>query len=140
MLDPTDALLHLADARDRLKVEPATLVQLAAQVAVLEAAVVMLADTSPNRDALQRWLQVAGAEAEYDSPAGHAIRAAARLLAERLRTSRDVMRGHSIWHSENAFCQKTSSHGVRYGSAADFKPLRLRCKIQAKPLERRWWS
>ena len=85
MLDPTDALLHLADARDRLKVEPATLVQLAAQVAVLEAAVVMLADTSPNRDALQRWLQVAGAEAEYDSPAGHAIRAAARLLAERLR-------------------------------------------------------
>ena len=84
MLDPTDALLRLIDARDRLTVEPATLTQLAAQVAVLEAAVVMLADTSPNRDALQRWLQVAGAEAGRDSPVGYAIRAAARELADRM--------------------------------------------------------
>ena len=84
MLDPTDALLRLADARDRLTVEPATLTRLAAQVAVLEAAVVMLADTSPNRDALQRWLQVAGAEAGHDSPVGYAIRAAARELADRM--------------------------------------------------------
>ena len=58
--------------------------QLAAQVALMEPAIVTLADTGPNRGALQRWLQVAGAEAEHDSPAGHAIRAAARLLAERL--------------------------------------------------------
>ena len=50
----------------------------------MEAAIVTLADTSPNRDALQRWLHIAGAEAEHDSPAGHAIRQAARLLAERL--------------------------------------------------------
>ena len=44
MLDPTDALLRLADARDRLTVEPATLTRLAAQVAVLEAAVVARPD------------------------------------------------------------------------------------------------
>lgn len=48
------------------------------------AALTTLADTSPNRDALQWWLQVAGAEAEHDSSAGHAIRAAARVLAEQL--------------------------------------------------------
>ena len=84
MPDPTDALLRLIDARDRLTVEPATLTQLAAQVAVLEAAVVMLVDTSPNRSAMQRWLQIAGAEAEHDTPVGYAIRAAARELADRL--------------------------------------------------------
>ena len=50
----------------------------------MEAVLVTLADTSLNRDALQRWLQLAGAKAEHDSPAGHAIRAAGRLLAERL--------------------------------------------------------
>ena len=42
------------------------------------------ADTSPNRETLGRWLQVAGVEAEHDSPAGGAICAAARLMAERL--------------------------------------------------------
>lgn len=47
----------------------------------MEAGLMTLADTSPNLDALQRWLQVAGVEAEHDSPAGHAIRAAARELA-----------------------------------------------------------
>ncbi len=85
MIDATAFLSSLAAERDRLTADgPPSLTQLAAKVAVMEAAIVMLADTSPNRDALQRWLQVAGAEAEHDSPAGHAIRAAARLLAERL--------------------------------------------------------
>ena len=83
MSDPTGFIRSLATARDRLTADgPPGLTQLAAQVALVEAALVTLADTSPNRDALQRWLQVAGAEAENDSPAGHAIRAAARLLAE----------------------------------------------------------
>ena len=50
----------------------------------MEAVLVTLADTSPNRDALQRWLQVAGAEAGRDSPVGYAIRAAARELADRI--------------------------------------------------------
>ena len=85
MQDPTATIVNLADARDRLTADgPPNLTQLAAQVALMEAAIVTLADTSPNRGALQRWLWVAGAEAEHDSPAGHAIRAAARLLAERL--------------------------------------------------------
>ena len=85
MIDATAFLSGLAADRDRLTAAgPPSLTQLAAQVALMEAALVILADTSPNRDALQRWLQVAGAEAEHDSPAGHAIRAAARLLAERL--------------------------------------------------------
>lgn len=47
----------------------------------MEAALVTLADTSSNCEALQRWLQVAGAEAEHDNSAGHTIRAAARPLA-----------------------------------------------------------
>ena len=85
MSDPTATIISLADARDRLTADgPPSLTQLAAKVALMEAAIVMLADTSPNREALQRWLRVAGAEAVHDSPAGHAIRAAARLLAERL--------------------------------------------------------
>lgn len=85
MIDATAFLSSLAADRDRLTADgPPGLTQLAAQVALMEAALVTLADTSPNRNALQRWLQVAGAEAENDSPAGHAIRAAARLLAERL--------------------------------------------------------
>ncbi len=86
MIDATAFLSSIAADRDRLTADgPPSLTQLAAQVALMEAALVTLADTSPNRDALQRWLQVAGAKAENDSPAGHAIRAAARLLAERLR-------------------------------------------------------
>ena len=48
------------------------------------AVLVTLDDISPNRDALQRWLLVARAEAKYDGPAGQAIRIAVRLLAERL--------------------------------------------------------
>ena len=83
--NPTATITSLADARDRLTRDgPPGLTQLAAQVALMEAALVTLADTSPNREALMRWLRVASAEAEHDSPAGHAIRAAARLLAERL--------------------------------------------------------
>lgn len=78
-------LSGLAADRERLAADgPPGLTQLAAQVALMEAALVTLADTSPNREALQRWLQVAGAEAVHASPAGHRIRAAARLLAERL--------------------------------------------------------
>ena len=80
--DPTGFIASLASARDRLTAEgPPGVTQLAAKVALLEAALVTLADAGPNRDALLRWLQLAGAEAEHDSPAGHAIRAAARKLA-----------------------------------------------------------
>ena len=85
MSDPTATIISLADSRDRLTADgPPSLTQLAARVALLEAAVVTLADTSPNRGALLRWLHVAGASSDRDSPAGHAIRAAARLLAKRL--------------------------------------------------------
>lgn len=85
MPTPTDMLTGLADARGRLEADgPPGLAQLAAQVALMEAALVVLADTSPNRDALLRWLDVAGAEAEHDTPVGHAIRAAARRLSERM--------------------------------------------------------
>ena len=85
MNDGTAFLSRLAADRDCLNTDgPPSLTQLAAKVALIEAALVTLADTSPNRDALQRWLQIAGVKAEHDSPAGHAIHAAARLLAERL--------------------------------------------------------
>ena len=85
MPTPTDVLTSLTDVRDSLEADgPPGLTQLAAQVALLEAAFVVLADASPNRDALLRWLHVLGAEAEHDTPAGHAIRAAARRLSEML--------------------------------------------------------
>lgn len=85
MPTPTDILASLADARDELQADgPPGLTQLAAQVALMEAALALLADNSPNRDALLRWLHVAGAEAEHDTPVGHAIRAAARRLAKTL--------------------------------------------------------
>ena len=43
--------------------------QLAAQVALMEAVLVTLDDISPNQDALQRWLQVAGVGGVHDRPA-----------------------------------------------------------------------
>ena len=43
--------------------------QLAAQVALMKAVLVTLDDISPNQDALQRWLQVAGAGGVHDRPA-----------------------------------------------------------------------
>ena len=71
-------------AAGRRAAGPPGLAQLAAQVALLEAAIVILGDASPNRDGLLRWLGVVGAEAEHDTPTGHAIRAAARRLSEML--------------------------------------------------------
>ena len=86
MNDGTAFLSCLATDRDLLTADgPPSLTQLAAKVALIEAALVTLADTSPNRDASQQWLQIAGAKAKHNSLASHAIRAAARLLAERLR-------------------------------------------------------
>ena len=41
-----------------------------------------LADTSSDKHALLGWLHPACAKAECDSPAGHAIQAAARQLAK----------------------------------------------------------
>ena len=85
MPHPVNPLFSLADARDRIEADgPMTLTQLSAQNAVLEAAVVTLAATSPNREPLMRWLALAGTEAEYDTEIGHAIRTAARELADRL--------------------------------------------------------
>ena len=62
MPDPTDVLAKLP-RRPRppdCGRGPPTPTQLAAQVALMEAVLVTLDDISPNQDALQRWLQVAG--------------------------------------------------------------------------------
>ena len=49
----TGTLAKLADACDRLTADgPPNLTQLAARVALVEAAIVILADTSPNREDL----------------------------------------------------------------------------------------
>ncbi len=83
MIDATTFIASLSATRDRLtKDESPGLTQLAAQVAMMEAALVTLANTSPDRDALLRWLDLTGAEAAHDSPAGRVIRAATRQLAK----------------------------------------------------------
>ena len=53
MVDTAAFLSGLAADRDRLAAaRPPSLTQLATQVALMEAALVTLADTSPNQDAL----------------------------------------------------------------------------------------
>ena len=70
MIDGTAFLSSLAAERDCLTADgPPSMTQLAAQVALMEAPLVTLDDISPNQDALQRWLQVAGVDAVHDSPA-----------------------------------------------------------------------
>lgn len=63
MIDATAFLSGLAADRDRLTASgPPSLTRVAAQVALMEAALATLAGTSPDRDASLRWLQVAGTE------------------------------------------------------------------------------